>query len=263
MPNLQRGSFTTYYEESGQGVPVVLICGIGAELQSWRFNAPELSKHFRVICFDNRGAGRSSAPDEPYSLEQMVEDLAALLDHLQIPAASLIGWSMGGMVAQLFALAHPGRIRSLVLLHTTLAPDAFVNGPFDALEQMRRSDIPYECSVRFLARMVYSPSVVNNSDVFEKIVQFTLNNPYRQTLTGFLRQLSAVRAHRAADVSAIRARTVVLAGEADQLTPTYVSQALAAAIPNAELSILPGGHAGFVEHPDVYNRAFIEALRDH
>jgi 3-oxoadipate enol-lactonase len=261
MPTLQRGSFTTYFEESGQGEPVVLICGFGAEVQAWRFNVPELSKHFRIICFDNRGAGRSSAPDEPYSLRQMTDDLAALLDHLGVPAVSLLGWSMGGMIAQLFAVAYPSRVRNLALLHTATAPDAFTRGPFDAIEQMRKSDIPYEHSVRFLARMVYSPPTVNNAELFERIVQFTLNNPYRQTLTGFLRQLEAVRAHESADVSAIRARTTIFAGEADQLTPAYLSQQLAAAIPQARLRVLPGGHAGFVEHAQEYNKAFIEALR--
>lgn len=261
MPTLHRGSFCTYYEDSKQGDPVVLICGLGAEVQAWRFTAPELSKHFRLICFDNRGAGRSSAPDEPYSVQQMAGDLAALLDHLSIPAASLLGWSMGGMIAQTFALAYPTKVRNLVLLNTALAPDAYVLGPFAALEQMRRSDISYEHSVRLLARLVYSPSTVNNSEMFERVVQFTLSNPYKQSLTGFLRQVEAVRAYTAPDVSRIRARTTVLVGEADELTPPYLSEKLAATIPNAQLRVLPGGHAGFVEHPDQYNQAFSEALQ--
>ena len=261
MPLLQRGAFATYFEEAGQGEPVVLICGFGAELQAWRFNLPELGKRFRVVTFDNRGAGRSGAPDEPYSLEQMADDLAALMDHLGIPAAGLLGWSMGGMIAQLFAVKYPARVRSLALLHTALAPDAFTNAPFGVIEAMRRAGVAEEQVVRLLARLVYSPLTVNNAVVLEQLVQFGLNNPYRQGMTGFLRQLQAIRAHGPADVSAIRARTTVLAGEVDQLTPAYLAQRLAAAIPGAQLRVLPGGHAGFVEHAQVYNEAFIEALR--
>ena len=191
----------------------------------------------------------------------MVEDLVALLDHLHVPAVSLVGWSMGGMIAQLFAIAYPSRVRNLVLLHSALAPDAFAKGPFDAIEQMRLADIPYEHIVRFLARMLYSPPTVNNTEIFDRMVQFMVTNPYRQTQTGFQRQLEAVRAHQAPDVSAIRSRTTVLAGEADQLLPLYLSQHLAAAIPSAQLYVLSGGHVGFVEHPQQYNRALIEALR--
>lgn len=261
MPSLHRGTFTTYFEQTGEGEPVVLICGFGAELQAWRLNTPALGKQFRTITFDNRGAGRSSAPDEPYSLPQMAEDLGALLDHLKIASASLLGWSMGGMIAQVFAIKHPDRVRSLALLHTALAPDTFTKVPFDVVEQMRKSDFPYEHAVRLLARLVYSPPTVNNTQIFDQILKFTLNNPYRQSLTGFLRQIEAVRAHEAADVSTIRARTTVLAGEVDQLIPGYLSQQLSAAIPGAQLRVLPGGHAGFVEHPEIYNQAFIEALR--
>lgn len=80
-------------------------------------------------------------------------------------------------------------------------------------------------------------------------------------MTGFLRQLEAIRAHGPADVSAIRARTTVLAGELDQITPGYLAQRMVAEIPGAQLRTLPGGHAGFVEHPQIYNQAFIEAFR--
>lgn len=162
MPLLQRGAFATYFEETGQGEPVVLICGFGAELQAWRFNLTELGKHFRVITFDNRGAGRSGAPDEPYSLEQMADDLAALMDHLGVAAAGLLGWSMGGMIAQLFAVKYPARVRSLALLHTALAPDAFTNAPFGVIEAMRGAGVAEEHVVRLLARLVYSPPTVNN-----------------------------------------------------------------------------------------------------
>ena len=116
MPSIQRGDVTTYYEESGQGEPLVLICGLSADLQYWRFQVPALSKHYRVICFDNRGAGRSSAPDHAHSLPELVDDVVALLEHLEIDSAHVLGHSMGGQIAQLLAVSHPKRVKRLVLV---------------------------------------------------------------------------------------------------------------------------------------------------
>jgi pimeloyl-ACP methyl ester carboxylesterase len=103
MPTVETGDIVTYYEEAGSGEPLILICGLSADLQVWRFQFPDLSKHCRVICDDNRCAGRTSAPDKPHSNAGMADDLAALLDHLQINSAHILGWSMGGLIAQQFA----------------------------------------------------------------------------------------------------------------------------------------------------------------
>lgn len=177
MPTLQRGSFTTYYEEAGQGEPVVLICGFGAELQAWRFNLPELTRHFRVITFDNRGAGRSSAPDEPYRLEQMADDLAALFDHLRVPVASLLGWSVGGMIAQRSPSSfRPGSSVSRCCTphwRPTPPPSARSISSSSCGDRTFPSTAPYTAA----SRLVYSPPTVNNAKVFEQIVQFTLENP--------------------------------------------------------------------------------------
>jgi pimeloyl-ACP methyl ester carboxylesterase len=80
MPTVETGDIVTYYEEAGSGEPLILICGLSADLQVWQFQVPEMSKLFRVICYDNRGAGRTSAPDEPCSIAGMADDLAALLE---------------------------------------------------------------------------------------------------------------------------------------------------------------------------------------
>jgi 3-oxoadipate enol-lactonase len=144
MPVFHRNTHTTYYEEVGTGDPLVLICGLGADLQVWRFMIPELSKRHRVICFDNRGAGRSSAPDEPYSVQLMATDLVALLDHLYIQAPTILGWSMGGVVAQSLALSDPHRVRRLILLNTLTAPDGYCRAALTNWMNVRRSNMSYE-----------------------------------------------------------------------------------------------------------------------
>jgi len=261
MPVFHRDSFSTYYEESGNGDALVLICGLSADLQVWRFQVAELSKSYRVICYDNRGAGRSGAPDEPYTVGQMADDLAALLDNLNVAKARVLGWSMGGVIAQSYALAHPDRVKQLLLLGTFTAPDGYLHAAISNWMNIRRSNMPYEHVVRHIARMVYSPALANNSQAYEAFIQFMLANPYRQSAHGFLRQAEALLAYRQpADLRKLETPTAVVVGEHDQLTPKYMSEELVGAIPGSTLQVLPGAHSGFVEYPDEYNQLLRETL---
>lgn len=261
MPAVKTGDISTYYEEAGSGEPLILICGISMDLQGWRLQVPELSKHFRVICYDNRGAGRTSAPDQPYSIAGMAEDLAALMDHLRIDSAHVLGYSMGGLIAQAFAAAHPHRVRKLILLSTTLRPDGFVRLAVRNWMNVRRSSMPFEQIVRFVSRWLYSPALYDNEPLYEKIVQLSATNPYAQKAHAFLRQAEAVLAFDLGDAAkAMGAQTLVLVGMDDNLNPTYHSEQLARTIPGATLQVLNGAHAPFAEFPNEYNKAILDFL---
>lgn len=260
MATFTRNGFSTFYEDAGSGEPVVLICGLGADLQVWRFQAPELAKKYRVITFDNRGAGRSDAPDSPYTITQMAEDLDAVLDHLAVKSASVVGWSMGGVVAQTLARSNPDRVKRLVLLGTFMAPDGYLRAAVSNWIDMRRA-MPFELVARHVARMVFSPALANNPKVYEAFIQVMVKNPYRQSLHGFLRQAEALLAYEfegAPVPPGISA--AVMVGEHDQLTPPYLSEQLTAAIPGATLQLLPGAHSGFLEHPERWTAALDDAL---
>jgi 3-oxoadipate enol-lactonase len=261
MPSVKTGDIVTYYEEAGSGEPLILICGLSADLQVWRFQLPELSKRLRVICYDNRGAGRTSAPDEPYSIAGMADDLAALLDHLRIDSAHILGWSMGGLIAQQFALTRPQRVRKLILVSTTSQPDGFVRLAIKNWMNIRRSDMPFEQIARFQSRWGYSPAFFDNEQAYEKLVHTMATNPHAQKAHAFLRQADALLAHKMGDAaSGIRAQTLVIAGVHDNLIPPYHSESLAKTIPGATLKVLDAAHTGFVEFPDVYNRAILDFL---
>lgn len=261
MPSTEAGDIVTYYEEAGSGEPVILICGLSADLQIWRFQVPALSKRYRVVCYDNRGAGRTSAPDEPYSIESMAEDLAALMDHLRIDSAHLLGWSMGGVIVQAFALTRPKRVRKLILMSTFARNDGFGHVKIRNWMNIRRSNMPFEQVIRYVSQTLYTPAFYDDEPRYEKIVQFMANNPYAQTQHGFLRQAEALLAHDPDDAAKdIRAPTLVLVGRDDGLTPPYKSERLAALIPDARLRVLNGAHAGFVEFADEYNAAILDFL---
>src|ERR1700682_2151506 len=107
MPQVRIRDVNLHYDEHGSGDPLLMIMGLGASSAAW--DPPlvdELAKSFRVVTFDNRGTGPTAKPDIPYSSEMFADDAAGVLEHLEIPTAHIFGVSMGGMIAQEFALRH-------------------------------------------------------------------------------------------------------------------------------------------------------------
>ena len=125
-------SVSLNYSDEGTGDPVVLIHGVGSALDAWDGVIAAMSPERRYIRFDLRGHGRSSPTPSPYSLNDFVEDTIALLDHLQIARADLVGFSLGGLIAQAIALDHPRRLRKLALIST------IAGRTLDEREQVRK-----------------------------------------------------------------------------------------------------------------------------
>ena len=112
------------YEIFGNGPPIILIQGFGSRKEGFKCQIPALSEYFKVITFDNRGAGKSERVKEPYTMETLADDIKGLLDFLEVKKAHILGLSMGGMIAQQFALQHPEYVNKLVLINTVSgAPD--------------------------------------------------------------------------------------------------------------------------------------------
>ncbi|UCG06520.1 MAG: alpha/beta fold hydrolase [Desulfobacterales bacterium] len=119
MPEATVGDIQLYYEEYGQGPPLIMILGLGQDIVTWNFQISELSHQVRLIVFDNRDAGKSSRCSANYTTETMARDILGLMDHLEIEGAHILGTSMGGMIAQHVALLAPARLNSLILASTT------------------------------------------------------------------------------------------------------------------------------------------------
>lgn len=261
MPYVPTRDIITYYEEAGSGEPLVLIRGLGSDLQAWAPQLPLLAKHFRVIVYDNRGAGRTGAPDKPYSIAGMADDLAALLDELKVEKAHVLGYSMGGMIAQEFALRHPGRLEKLILLATTAKPDGYVRAVLQSFITIRRTNISREGFVRALAPYLYTAGLFDDEERYERAILASVQNPYAQQDHAFIRQAQAILAHDASGrVGGIKAATLVVTNPGDILIPPRHGEALAKAIPGAQLKSLDGGHAGVTEYPVEHCQAFLEFL---
>jgi pimeloyl-ACP methyl ester carboxylesterase len=115
MPHITANGVNLYYEEHGDGEPLILIMGFTVSAVGWYWNVPAFARDFRTIVFDNRGVGRSDKPDAPYSMQMFADDTAGVLDGLGIEQAHVFGISMGGMIAQEFALRYPDRVKTLIL----------------------------------------------------------------------------------------------------------------------------------------------------
>src|ERR1044071_6561394 len=139
MPSVRVGEISMYYIEAGRGEPLVLVMGLGAGHLAWGFQVPAFAERYRVIAFDNRGAGQTDAPDHPYTTRMMADDTVGLMDALGVERAHVLGVSMGGMIAQEIALDHPDRVRSLQLHATLGRPDGFLQAQLAAGRIQRRA----------------------------------------------------------------------------------------------------------------------------
>jgi 3-oxoadipate enol-lactonase len=263
-----------YWEERGTGDPLLLVMGLAADSTAWMFQVPAFAEHYRTITFDNRGVGRSAKPAGPYTIHQMADDAAGLLDVLGVDHAHVLGVSMGGMIAQELALRHPGRVRSLVLACTYPEPDADVERQrqfsVTALGGTITATGETKIDLQALNPMVFFqhllPRVFNQSYIDKELPQllqlFGGALQYGFSMEAILGQVEAVMGHRATDrLHQIRVPTLVITGEADLLIPPHASDVIAQHVPGAKLVKVPGGSHGFnFETPEVFNRHVLDFL---
>jgi len=263
MPLVQANGIDLYYEETGNGEPLLLISGLSGNTLGWEPIRPALAERFCAISFDNRGAGRSSAPPGPYSTRQMADDAAALLDRIGVARAHVVGLSLGGMIAQELALAYPERVDRLVLLATypRLRPgvhDPWLNAWLQAGE---RGMDPASFEICMMPWMI-SPAFMARHDLVETALVESLSDPYPASAVGISGQVEACRAHDALErLPRIAAPTLVLVGAEDILSPVSYAQELTERIPGARLQVLERcGHVPFLEEPKAVAEALLAFL---
>jgi pimeloyl-ACP methyl ester carboxylesterase len=264
MPTVNVRGAELYYEEHGRGEPLVLVPGFGTGLWIWYRQVPAFAERFRTIVFDPRGVARSAAADEPFTMRDLADDLAALLEALKVERAHVLGASFGGFIAQEFALAHPARTRSLVLCCTSYGGAGHRPPAPETLAAIASTKgLNTEERVRENLLLAFSPRFVEEyPDEVERVINLRAANVVPEH--AYLRQLqAAVAFDAAARVGAINVPTLVITGDADVIVPHENSLNLAAAIPGATLRVIDGGsHAFFIEQSEEFNRAVVEFLDD-
>ncbi|HXJ35589.1 MAG TPA: alpha/beta fold hydrolase [Candidatus Eisenbacteria bacterium] len=274
MPTAKVRDIELYYEEHGSGDPLLCIMGFATDSNGWLLQVPAFAECYRTIVFDNRGVGRSAKPSGAYTIHEMADDAAALLDHLDIDRTHVLGLSMGGMIAQELVLRHPHRVRRLVLAATFPEPDVATEEQRKVLFTRMGGTITEggEMKIDFTAMnpmlffqnmlpLVFSPAFIQNE--LPKLIQlFSGALQYGFSIEAIMGQMQAIMTHKATDrLTGIAAPTLVLTGDADRLISPANSDVLAQRIPGAKLVRLPGGTHGFnFEMPDAFNREVLGFL---
>ncbi len=260
MPFADNDGTKIYWDEAGQGEPVLLIMGLGWASNMWHRTRPVLAGRYRTIAFDNRGAGRSEVPAGPYSIGLLASDAAAVLDAAGVASAHLVGASMGGMIAQEFALQYPARVRSLVLGCT--AP----GGPLAQRADQEVLDILFTAGpspaerARAIVPFIYDAGTPRER-VEEDLAVLSQLYPNPQ---GFFAQLQAILAWEAySRLPQIAAPTLVIHGDNDRLVPAPNADLIAERIPAARLTKLAhASHIFFTDQPEQAHRTISEFLAE-
>jgi len=264
LPKAHVNGITINYEidgpDNGKGT-IVLINGLADDLLSWGFQVPALvDAGYRVLRFDNRGIGQSDKPAGPYSSKLLADDAKALVDSLRLTGFHLMGVSMGGMIAEEYALAYGSDLKSLTLSCTYGKADAFCQTMFAMWADLAKAiDVPFV--MRDVALWAFTGPFFNErpGDAAEFAAAMASLD---MSLDAYLAQLAVIQDHDALGrARQIKVPTMVLAGEEDILIPVRLSRKLQEAIPGAEWKTVPGGHACLWETPDPFNKAFLDFVR--
>jgi 3-oxoadipate enol-lactonase len=252
------------YRLEGDGEQtIVLINGLADDLETWVFQVDALlGAGYRVLRFDNRGIGSSGTPDGPYTTAQMAQDAKALVDELGISDFHLLGVSMGGMIAQEYALANPGDLRSLTLACTYAAPGPFCSRMFAMWADMAPvNGVPF--IMRDVALWAFTVPFFEEREAEAEEFEGEMAQ-LAMPVEAYLAQLASIRTHDTTDrLDGITVPTLVLVGEEDILIPVRLSRRLHDAIAGSEWAQTPGGHACLWEHPEPFNQAVLGFLSGH
>jgi 3-oxoadipate enol-lactonase len=264
MPTVEVNGINLYYELHGAEDRPVLVLNNGIIMNaatSWVFQTKALAAHYRVLQYDCRGQGQSDHPDEEYSMEQHADDLAGLLDALQIDAAHVVGISYGGEVAQAFALAYPHRTSSLILVDTVSEVGSELRTVVDSwVDALKSGDplaffnatVPWNFSPEFIA---------NNGALLEDA-----KGRYGQLdFPAVIRLCEAFfQVNFTARLGEIQAPTCIIVGDRDLIKGPGYAQILKRHIPQAEYHLLVGaGHASCWERPAEFNSIVLGFLAKH
>ncbi len=258
MPFIENQGAKIYWDEQGQGEPILLIMGLGWPSTMWHRTRPILAAHYRTIAFDNRGAGWSEVPPGPYSIATLASDAASVLDAAGTQRAHLLGASMGGMIAQEFALQYPERVRLLVLACTTCGgPHATQADPEVIRVLLHREGAPSERAEAVV------PFIYDASTPRERIDEdLAILSKNYATPEGYMAQLLGILAWEAyTRLPQIRVPTLVIHGANDRLVPAANGDLLARRIAGAQLvKLANASHIFMTDQPDAAHRNFLKFL---
>ena len=254
MPTIKANGIEIYYEITGSGPPLTLIMGLGCSARQWQRMVTVFAEYFQVITFDNRGVGRTSKPDMDYTTDLFADDTYALLKALKIDKTHLLGASVGGMIAQKFALKYPEMVDRLGL-GCTMPNFTHLPPTDEVLQHMQESQmVPLDEGIEMMMRLFLSEQFfAEQPEQTAKLREVMTTEKKEQGMDAFLLQLGAAMSHDTKDeVKNIKAPTLAIVGDLDPIAPVENSRFLVEQIPNSTLA----------EMTDVYHAFWVERFEE-
>ena len=246
------------YEVEGNGPWITLSHSLACNLHMWDDQMELLTKRFKVLRFDTRGHGQSTAPDGEYTLDQMAEDVHGLFAHLGIKQTHWVGLSMGGMIGQTYALKYPGVFTSLVLADTTSRRPPNAAQMWGERIEIAKAKGMAGVLDSTLARWFTAPYIKARPDVMKRIGNDILNTP----VAGFCGACAAIAKVDTLDrPMEIKCPVFITVGDQDHGTPPDMARAIHANLPGSSLAIIESAaHISNVEQKEVFNKNLMNFL---
>ncbi|WP_419420790.1 alpha/beta fold hydrolase [Legionella sp. D16C41] len=262
MPTLKVNNLNMYYEQTGKGPDVVFISGLSADHTMW--DLTYFKDSFRVLTFDNRGAGQTDVPEVAYGMDAFIEDTVALCQELGIKKAHFVGHSMGGHIVQYLAANYRELVNKAVIACSEQVFSTISYLATNMQVALRQYNIPKKLLIENYLPVLFSMSYLKEQKNRDNFVQSVLNNPYPQTNKGYIGQVEAIRNHDTTHLLAkIKSPSLVIGCEEDLLTPYENSIFLANHIPHARLATIKNcGHAPFIENPNEFFKLIASFLSE-
>jgi pimeloyl-ACP methyl ester carboxylesterase len=264
MPRTNSNGVELHYEVHGTGAPLLLISGLGYPAWEWHKMLPYLAPQFTVITFDNRGVGQSDKPAGPYTASMLAADVAGLLDAIGIQKAIIMGHSMGGFIAQAFALEYPERVDKLVLCSTNFGGPHHV--PISTAAMSVLSDVSSDPVTRFKNGLMVGTApgfAEKHPEIIQAWLEWRLTNPL--DVAGYQAQMAiglgllTEAASFEYKLPQISARTLIMFGAHDSVVPPANAGLLAKQITGSQVVIFPdAGHFFPLEIPEAAAQAVIQ-----
>lgn len=256
-----RDGIAIHYESHGNGPPLILVSGTGHDLTFWSGQLPFFAPEFQTIVFDNRGVGGSSVPPAGYSLADMADDAAHVLDDAGIDSAHVMGFSMGGHIAQELALNYPDRVLSLGIHHSWSRNGARLKKFQETRRYLAEHDQRVALTELSMLALHASAYYDDHADEMEAHRNFLLEQS--PVNAGWIGQLEAcIKGDTYDRLPQIKVPTLVTCSELDVIAAPHLSQMIHKRIAGSQLQILKGtGHVALMEAPEKFARICLDFLR--
>jgi 3-oxoadipate enol-lactonase len=262
MASIENAGRRIYFDDTGNELPaLVLLQGFMASRPIWKWQVEAFAPHYRVITMDNRDAGESDPEPTTYTVADMAADVVALLDHLRIERATVLGHSMGGYIALQFAVRYPERLEKLILVGTSALAGGALGRPAPTYDRSTWIDDPVERTFRRYSHMTGPGFFEVRPELLTAVAETARGN--RITFEAMTRQSdSAFNSHDVrADLPKISAPTLVIHGAVDPTIPLSAGRRIAEAIPNAQfVEFTNAGHLPHLERTEEFNRIVLDFL---